>query len=163
MNGRILVCSLLALGALGCGGSPDPQPDAGDPGTDSGTAPDSGSTGDAGLRALHGCGEADFLDRTAGTDDSRMIMVPRGTTRFDYPCMTIRAGQSVMFMWDFASHPLAPGVAPGQSGTGTEPTPIPVQTTGELTTIAFPTAGDYPYYCSAHHAAGMVGVVRVLP
>jgi len=92
-----------------------------------------------------------------------MIMVPRGTTTFDHPCMTISAGQAVMFMWDFSMHPLVAGVAPGHTGTGTEPSPIVSQTTGELYEPAFPAAGDYPFHCGTHGHGGMYGVVRVLP
>lgn len=93
-----------------------------------------------------------------------MIMVPSGTSLFDQPCITIRAGQSVMFMWDFSAHPLAPGVAPGHPGTSSEPTPIEPRSTGALFTPVFPGPGDYAYYCSTHfHSNAMYGVVRVVP
>lgn len=155
----------LAPAALyGCGGSDPATPDAA-LAADAASGSDAASGDDTGpaSTALHGCEESDFIDLTTGPADSRMVMVPRGTTRFDFPCITIRAGQAVMFMWDFAAHPLAPGVAPGQTGMGTEPSPIEPQSTGELYEPVFPTAGDYPYYCTLHHGAGMVGVVRVLP
>jgi plastocyanin len=77
--------------------------------------------------------------------------------------MTIRVGQMLMFMWDFASHPLAPGVASGHEGTGTEPSPIEAQSSGAVYTATFTTPGDYPFYCSTHDHFGMYGVVRVLP
>lgn len=160
MNRVYLV--FLLLGLVGCDGSSPTHHDGG-PRTDApAQTPDSGHA-DAGPVALHGCGDADFVDRSEGTEDSRMIMVPRGTTRFDFPCMTIRAGQAVMFMWDFASHPLAPGVAPGRTGSGTEPSPIEARTSGTLYTPTFATPGDYPFHCTFHHESDMVGVVRVLP
>jgi plastocyanin len=155
---------VLAL-ALGACSASTPATDAGPVATDAGpTGTDTGASADAGgVPALHGCAEADFIDLRAGTPDDRMIMVPTGTLMFDFPCITISAGQAVMFMWDFALHPLAPGVAPGRTGTGTEPSPIVAQSTGMLYEPVFPTAGDYPFYCTLHHAGAMVGVVRVLP
>lgn len=135
-------------------------------GHDAGGDRDSGSQVDAPMAgpATHDCEEADFLDLTAGSDDSRMIMVPTGTTMFDQPCITIREGQSVMFMWDFSMHPLGAGVAPGHPGTSTEPTPIEPQTSGSLYTALFPSAGDYAFYCETHfHTDAMYGVVRVVP
>ncbi|MBX7191951.1 MAG: hypothetical protein K1X94_07835 [Sandaracinaceae bacterium] len=163
-----LVLALLGVVPLGCGGG-----DATDAsvGRDAPSAPDAPSATDAAsssddtgaVAALHGCEEGDFQDLRSGPPDSRMVMVPRGTLTFDNPCITISVGQSVMFMWDFAAHPLAPGVAPGMSGTGTEPSPIEPQSSGALYEPAFPAPGVYPYYCTLHHASGMVGVVRVEP
>jgi plastocyanin len=145
---------ILCMGILGAAcGSSSGGTDSGTPGNDAGPP---GPT-------LHGCSNADFVDRTAGSDDSRMIMVPNGTLSFDFPCMTIRAGQAVMFMWDFVDHPLEPGVAPGEEGQGTEPSPILPQETGSLYTATFDTPGTYPFYCTVHHDASMVGVIRVVP
>lgn len=154
----------LALALAGCGSS-SPGADAGTSGTDTGTpgtdAPpelDSGT-----IVATHECTGSDFVDLTGGTPGERMIMVPRGTSMFDQPCITISAGQAVMFMWDFTMHPLEPGVAPGHPGTGDEPNPIVAQTTGVLYEQTFPTVGDYPFYCGTHYHSGMYGVVRVVP
>jgi plastocyanin len=143
----------------GCGGASPPGSDAGGARLDAPAAADAPAAG----AATHDCEEDDFVDRTGGDDESRMIMVPSGTTQFDYPCMTVRAGQSVMFMWRFDAHPLAPGIAPGHPGDGTEPSPIEARATGALYTVPFPTAGEYPFYCSTHFDSGMLGVVRVLP
>lgn len=154
----------LALALAGCGSS-SPGADAGTPGTDAGTAgTDAPAEIDGGGAVVtHGCGDSDFVDLTGGTPDDRMIMVPRGTRTLDQPCITISAGQAVMFMWDFAMHPLQPGVAPGHPGTGTEPSPIVAQTSGALYEATFPAAGDYPFYCGVDYHSGMYGVVRVVP
>ena len=134
---------LFPFALAACGGSDDVR-------TDAGVAPDAGMTGmDAGADlamipgALHACDEADFVDLSGGAPESRMIMVPRGTFMFDNPCVTIRAGQAVMFMWDFAVHPLMPGVAPDHTGTGTDPSSIVAQSTGTLSEQVFPATGDY--------------------
>lgn len=163
----VLIATVLVLAS--CGGSSSGT-DSGSGITDSGggndaaVEVDSAAEVDSGPVATHDCGDADFIDQTAGTADDRMIMVPRGTTTFDFPCMTIRAGQSVMFMWDFTMHPLAAGgVAPGHPGTGTTPSPIEARTSGVVYDVAFPSPGDYPFYCETHHHSGMVGVVRVVP
>lgn len=160
------VALLFSLALAACGGSDDDR-------TDAGISPDGGVTDiDAGADpadigaipgALHACEEADFVDLSGGPPEGRMIMVPRGTFMFDNPCITIRAGQSVMFMWDFAMHPLTPGVAPDHTGTGTEPSSIVAQSTGTLSDQVFPATGNYPFYCAVHFAGSMVGVVRVIP
>lgn len=155
---QALLLSLL-LGACGSaggidsgGGTDAPVIDTGTDGVDSG-----------GAVAVHDCAEADFEDLTGGTADDRMIMVPRGTLTFDHPCITIREDQAVMFMWDFAAHPLMAGVAPGHPGESDLPTPITAQTTGALYEVAFPDPGNYAFYCGTHFHSGMYGVVRVVP
>lgn len=157
---------LLALATLSAC-NPSAPADAGPPADaalDSTSAADSGPTEDVGpVTSLNGCSDARFVDRSTGTADDRMVMVPLGTTSFDQPCLSIRAGQSVMFMWDFTEYPLVPGVAPSQTGAGTEPTPIAERRTGDSYTVSFANAGDYPYYSPGTYAAGMLGVVRVLP
>lgn len=146
------------VGLAACGDSTTPPAnDAG--GSDSGAPVDAPTAGPA----THECEDADFVDRTAGADGSRTIMATPAAFAFDQPCMTVRAGQSLTFAWDFAAHPLAAGVAPGHPGDSAEPTPIEGQTTGSTYTVAFPTAGDYAFYCSTHFHSGMLGVVRVVP
>lgn len=165
----LTISTALALAA--CGESDPVVPDAAG-GADAGSGSDSGSAGtDAsaaldggvGRPPLHDCREADFVDLTAAPADGRMIMVPRGTFMFDQPCITVRSGQSVMFMWDFTTHPLRGGVAPAHPGTGSEPNPIVDQSTGVLYEQAFAAAGDFPFYCEVHFHSGMMGVVRVIP
>jgi plastocyanin len=111
---------------------------------------------------MHGCAESNFVDQTAGTNNDRMIMTRGTTSAFDYPCMTIRAGQSVIFMWAFSRHPLAPGLAPGETGTPSEMSPIAAHNTGSVYTVRFPSAGVFPFFCSVHPGT-MKGVVRVVP
>jgi plastocyanin len=69
-----------------------------------------------------------------------------------------------MFMWNFTTHPLAPGLAPSHASdpAGTEPSPIQMHTSGSIYSVMFPNPGFYPFYCTVHQASGMVGVIRVL-
>ncbi len=166
-RGLSVVMGLFVATACGNGTTAADAGGSGDSGSgplDTGVAPDSGAV-DSGTTGapLHDCAESDFIDLRSGTPDDRMIMVPTGTTMFDMPCVTISTGQEVMFMWDFSMHPLAAGVAPGHPGMGTTPTPIQPQTTGMLYTVAFPSEGNYPFYCTTHFHSGMMGVVRVMP
>ena len=151
-----LISVVLLLSA--CGGT-SPGDDAGGGGSDSGAidAPMAGPP-------THDCEEADFVDRTGGDGMSRTIGVGAGAFVYTPSCMTIRAGQSLTFAADFATHPLAPGVAPGHPGTSTTPTPIAAQSSGTTYTVTFPDPGDYAYHCTVHyHSSGMYGVVRVVP
>ena len=88
------------------------------------------------------------------------MMQNNGT--FDFPCMTILAGQSIMFMWKFTSYPLAPGLAPSHSSdpAGSTPTPIQMHNSGTVYTVMFPSAGFYPYYVTGHDAT-LLGTIQV--
>lgn len=161
---KTLALTLTTLALMACG----PAATAEDAGNDAFRAVDasvdaaSPAMNDAGNdtgAAATACAASAFLDLTGGTANDRMVMVPRGTLTFDNPCITIRAGQAVMFMWDFSAHPLAPGV-PGAHHV--DPSPIVAQSSGSLYEPTFPTAGDYPYYCT-RHTGPMRGVVRVVP
>ena len=152
----LLLYSMAA--APGCGGSSS---------TDGGNTQvpaDMATASDLSMPAgntMNGCGPDDYVDQTMGSDSDRMIMTTNAGT-FDYPCMTILAGQAVEFMWRFATYPLEPGLAPSHAGdkAGTEPTPIASHKTGSLYTVTFPNPGFYPFYVPGHD--GLVGVVQVL-
>jgi plastocyanin len=145
-------------------------------GADALTIGDSGSTGDAdgpdkgeldgedvaAETATHGCTDDRFVDRSAGTDGGRTIVVAPGN-RYDPPCLAIRVGQTVTFTGAFSAHPLAPGVAPRRSGAGATPSPIEMRSEGTVYRVQFPTPGNYPYYCVYHAGGGMYGVIRVSP
>lgn len=108
---------------------------------------------------MNGCGAADYMDMTMGTDQDRMIMAQG--TMFDMPCMTILAGQSVMFMWDFSKDPLEPGNAPEHATDppGDSPNPITEQTSGATTSVKFPKAGMFPFHVKGQPM--MTGVIHV--
>jgi plastocyanin len=151
----VAACSSTSTSPAGSGG--------GTAGADGGADEDAGLADlDAGSTAsgtMNGCSTAKYLDVTTGTANDRMIMISGG--KFDYPCMTILKGQSVMFMWDLATYPLEPGVSPSHptDPAGTTPSPITEKTSGSIATIKFPTAGMYPYYVKGHTT--MSGVVEV--
>lgn len=150
-----------------------PSRDAPD-GADALTSGDLGSKGDADGQdkgeldgedvaaetATHGCTDDRFVDRSAGADGDRTIVVAPGS-RYDPPCLAIRVGQTVTFTGNFSAHPLAPGVAPRRSGAGATPSPIEMRTEGAVYRVQFPAPGDYPYYCVYHAGGGMYGVIRV--
>ena len=130
--------------------------------TDQGAPIDVVPTADAGgVPTLNGCTPDGYVDQTAGTASDRMIMTRGTTSSFDFPCMTISAGQSVQFMWAFARHPLTPGLAPGEAGTEPDSTPIQAFSTGSVQSIRSPTPGLYPFHCGVHPGT-MKGVVQVL-
>ncbi|TAK25693.1 MAG: hypothetical protein EPO40_22090 [Myxococcaceae bacterium] len=187
MQMRPIPFVLLALTLSACGSSestPSPTTDAGtaDTGstpdvaapvdvatvtdtpavTDVGAAVDAPAEADAGtVAALNGCTSDLYVDQTGGTASDRMIMTRGSTNTFDFPCMTIRAGQAVQFMWTFSRHPLAPGLAPGEAGTEPPSTPIVPFSTGTVHSITFRTPGFYPFHCT-NHSGAMKGTVQVL-
>lgn len=121
---------------------------------DSGVAPDSGpadsgSMGDVPF-LLNGCGDGDFIDRSA-QNDSRTI-----TWDFNVSprCILVGTGQTVTWQGTFATHPLASFGGDANS---------PIQTTTSGTSAAFPFAaqGNFGFHCNVH--GSMQGVVRVKP
>ena len=119
----------LAVSFLGLLGACTVKTEVADAGTagaaDAGSSEDSGGDTNITVDGMNGCKTAGYLDETKGTANDRMIMIAGG--KFDYPCMTIKTGQSVMLMWNFATYPLAPGLAPDHASdpAGTDPTTDP--------------------------------------
>jgi plastocyanin len=132
--------------------------------TDTPSATDLGAPAEAdsgAVAALNGCTSDLYVDQTGGTASDRMIMTRGSTNTFDFPCMTIRAGQAVQFMWAFSRHPLAPGLAPGEAGAEPPSTPIQPFSSGTVHSITFRAPGFYPFHCTNHPGA-MKGVIQVL-
>lgn len=77
--------------------------------------------------------------------------------RYTPNCLKVTPGTSVTFQGDFAGHPLAPGSDPVNANN-----PIQIVNTGATTTVAFPTAGTYSYFCQFHGAAGGTGMAGVV-
>ncbi len=153
----------LTLSFLGLLGACTVKTEAADAGpaaaADSGSSEDAGADTAVASDGMNGCTATGYVDQTAGTANDRMIMIAGG--KIDYPCMTIKAGQSVMLMWSFGTYPLMPGLAPEHASdpAGTDPTPITKTSSGSVVTPAFPTVGMYPFYVTGH--AGMSGVIQV--
>jgi plastocyanin len=109
---------------------------------------------------FNGCTTAMFMDQSAQAA-SRAVAFPNGNLTYSPKCILINAGQAVTFNGAFSGHPLKPGAA-GVATAGSPNNPIPANTnTGTTLAVTFPTAGDYPYFCSLHDGSGMNGVVRV--
>ena len=160
---------LVALAAVACSSTSTPTTgtNTGSNGGNTGgtaSAVDSGAGGgdttSSSSDTLNGCGTTSYTDMTTGTATDRMIML-NASGKFDMPCMTIKAGQGVMFMWDFTKYPLTPGLEPDHStDTGaTDPSPIISVTSGTEKTITFKTAGMYPFHVNGK--TGMSGVIEV--
>jgi plastocyanin len=135
----------VALLAVGCGSTSTDN--------DAGVVTDAGT-----VQTLNGCTAGNYVDRSSGSrtiafgDSLGLVYSPK--------CMSINAGQTATFSGSFDTHPLAPGQYMGTGGS--TPNPIPSTTSGSAdVTVTFPTAGVYPYYCSAHGGSGMTGSILV--
>ena len=76
-------------------------------------------------------------------------------------CARIGVGQTVTFSGSFVSHPLRAGIVVGGVLMPQPGGPIASTDTGTSAVFTFPAAGVFPYYCNAHGAGGMAGVVYV--
>ncbi len=171
MKTKLLAVVVAAL-VIGCGAPTTTPTDGGtqpgDSGTtnnDSGTtvvdagkvdagtsAGDAGMTQDAGV-VLNGC--SSFT-----TSADPVANIAFSGTAYTPSCLSITAGRSVKWSGAFSSHPLKKGT-PDSATAGSPNNPIVDTSTGIEVTFAFPTAGDYPFYCNFHTGFGMKGVVRV--
>ena len=165
-----LAPTLLLLAASGCGGD-DASDSAGsaDAGVVSTPAADA-STPSAGpdaaaaastdsIPVFNGCAAASYVDKS-GASDARTVDVGATGLNFSPTCLTIAAGQTVHFQGSLSAHPLAPG-SDGNPTAGSNGSPIVVTSAGSAVDFTFPTAGTFPYVCTAHSSLGMVGSIHV--
>lgn len=111
---------------------------------------------DAAPASLHDC-------RTFVRSSDNIVRFPGPA--YSPSCLEITVGDTVRWTGNFEEHPLSPGRAPSrpEDPMGSPNNPIVYTDSGNLATVVFPSAGDYPYYCTSHDYLGMFGVVRVSP
>jgi plastocyanin len=94
---------------------------------------------------VDGCGASDFVPATQ--IDWTFQVSPR--------CVEIKAGQSVTWNGNFATHPL-------EADQGDKPNPIAsANLAGSSATVTFPAAGTFGFKCQVH--SSMIGAVLVTP
>jgi plastocyanin len=125
-----------------------------------GTGGAAGSAGaDAGVLTLCGCTEAAATDLTSQSN----VTITFISFEYQQPCIKVSAGTSVTWSGSFASHPLVPF-----SSLGTQPNPIPNNSSGTSASVTLSSAGGYGYRCGVHGAesessGSMCGAVFVVP
>ncbi len=115
-----------------------------------------GGDGGSGPVLVNNCDEATAVDHTA---DLKVQIDFGGAAGFKYspPCLIMKAGSSVSFAGDFASHPLSGGV----DGTKDPASPIKDTNSGNSASFALPSAGTFGFFCQFHQAGGMKGAIFV--
>lgn len=94
---------------------------------------------------VDGCADTDFVAATQ--IDWNFQVTPR--------CVEIKAGESVTWTGNFATHPL-------QADEGDKPNPIAsANLASSSATVTFPTAGTFGFKCQVH--SSMIGAVLVTP
>ncbi len=152
-------CSSDNGNGTGAGGSTGAAGSAGGSTGAAGSA--GGSTGAAGSPALpfmavNPCPtEGDY---TTGTTTIEFGV--NGIT-YEPKCLKVPHGTTVTFSGDFPGHPLRKSTMRGDTANN----PIVNTSTGDSTTVSFPTPGFYAYYCVFHgvdsSGSNMAGVVWV--
>jgi len=94
------------------------------------------------------------------------VMVGNGGLTFTPANLTIHAGDTVHWMWATAGHSVVSGsngtpdnrfCSPSDTGCDNPP----LSNAGATYDHTFPTAGTFPYHCSAHFLLGMTGKITV--
>lgn len=115
--------------------------------------------------ALNNCLVAEFQDRH-GQAEIRIANDNPGNPYVYRPrCVTISEGTRVHFvaMPGFGMHPLYGGTVSGGIATIDPASPIGSFTSGEEGESVLVAAGEFPFFCDFHFAAGMMGSIRVIP
>jgi len=156
MKNHAWMTGLIAMALVACGSNNDPVdggpivPDSGR--ADSGGGTDAGGDTDAGgsaFMSFTGCeNEGDYE-----TGDTSVAIAG-----FSYnpACLRVPAGTAVMIAAS-AVHPLASR----DGGTAGGPIPAAGSAATAAATYTFAAPGFYPYRCTVHEGAGMVGVIWV--
>jgi plastocyanin len=127
--------------------------------TSSGTSTSSGSSsGTGGPMLVNGCDPTALVDHTK---EAAVEIAFGGATGYKYapPCIKIKSGTTVTFKGDFVTHPLSGGEVVGSTPTADKLSPIKPTTAGASAAFAITPAGSYPYFCTAHYAGGMQGLI----
>lgn len=147
------------MGDMGPGADIGPAPDGG-PASDMTAAPDGGPAPDG----------APASDMTPAPDGGAMNTIhvgPGGMFVFSPASMTIKAGQSVHWVWDSGGHTVTSGTNGTADNKFCAPTDMncamaPTQNAGFTYDHTFPMAGSFPYFCKPHFGAGMTGTITVM-
>jgi plastocyanin len=122
-----------------------------------------------------GCVGATTTTITSGATTTTTLAMPRthtvmvgngGALAFTPANLTIRAGDTVRWVWGSGGHSVVSGTngnadnrfcSPSNGGCGNPP----LSNMGAMYEHAFAQAGTFPYYCSVHFSLGMTGTIKV--
>jgi plastocyanin len=124
------------------------------------TVADSGTSSET-IPTLNGCPQAEYQDLSGTSAVEIKFGGAQIGLHYSPKCAIVQAGQTVRFSGTFSQHPLAKGTA-DDDNAGPANSPITGTTnTGTTKEFIFTAAGTYPYRCTAHDGAGMVGAIHV--
>ena len=132
-----------ALVAVGCGSSSSGPTT---PPADTGTKPDTAVS------------DTPAGDSTRETGDGLTVMVGQGGLTFSPATLSVKVGDTVTWKWAGSGHSVTSGSACTADKKFDSGAPAG---TGTTFTFKFDTAGDFPYFCVPHCAAGMTGTITV--
>jgi plastocyanin len=100
------------------------------------------------------------------TPQTVTVQVGSGGFRFDPPSVMIHVGDTVHWVWASGGHNVVGGMAGNADGSFCSPggatcAASPLLGSGTTFDHTFTQAGSFPYFCSAHFAFGMTGMVTV--
>ena len=127
--------------------------------TTTSTTTSASGTGGAGPTLVNGCDPKALEDHTM---DATVEIKFGDAIGFKYspPCIKVKSGTMVTFTGNTGLHPLAGGEF--VTGTPAVQDPAsPIKSTAGPATVSFAIspAGSYPYFCTEHYSAGMLGLV----
>jgi|SRR5579883_2696842 len=107
-----------------------------------------------------------LVDRGTGPMNVPITVAPNGAFMFSPATVMIHAGDSVTWTWASSGHSVTSGTACAPDNKFCSPNDTncaagATSNAGATYTHTFTTAGVFPYFCTPHCGAGMVGSVTV--
>jgi plastocyanin len=117
--------------------------------------------------AVAGVGMMIFAQALSGFAATTSVLVgPSFTDTFSPSVVNINAGDQIIWTWQGTFHSTTSGTLSGTPPTAT-PVPNGIWDSGVATSLphsftnSFPSAGNFPFFCSVHYNFGMTGQVNV--
>lgn len=112
-----------------------------------------------GAMLINGCDQATAEDFTGMATPTVQFV----GLSYSPACMRVKAGATVTFEGNFASHPLEGGTVTDGIPMSDPNSPITKTNTGMSASFKLSNEGVVPYYCTFHAASGMKGAIFVEP
>lgn len=130
--------------------------------TDGGAATDAGGTTDGGAATDAGGGATDAGGGAtdSGTRAPETFNVTVSNFQFSPSALTVHVGDTVVWTWNDGPHSVTSGPPTCAPDGHFDSTLVNAPHTFSQT---FTTTGSFPYFCLAHCAMGMTGMITVVP
>ncbi len=160
---RLALIGLIAL--VGCNDDENKQDGSTQQDLAMAAAGDMATAGDMAMMMM---GDAAMAGDAGGGTTHNVTVGPNGAMTFDPMSLTIKAGDTVHWVWGSNLHSVNSGTVAtpddkfcSPSNTGCAALTNATSDLGATYDHTFPMAGSFPYFCKVHGGLGMTGTITV--